>query len=62
MTFALIIKIVITIGIGAPYHYSISGDTRFAALEECRKVGVETANWLTQDGYVVTWECHQIGG
>lgn len=62
MMYSLIIKIVILIGIGAPYHYSISSDRPFESLESCKKVGIETADWLRQDGMTVSWECHPAGG
>jgi len=62
MMYALVIKIVILIGIGAPYHYSISSDRTFESIESCTKVALETSHWLTQDGMAVSWECHPVGG
>lgn len=56
--YSLIIKIVITVGIGAPYHFSISSDRLFETLESCKNIGAETSNWLMQDGMRVSWECH----
>lgn len=49
--------LVITLHFLTPYgNYSLP-PTQLYTLDECMGVGAITAEWLTQDGVVVTWVC-----